>query len=141
MKPEIKWTHLALHVSNIEESVKFYAEFTGFKKIHDRFDKETQIRVVWLSDRPEECEYEFVLVLIEKVAEPEASVQSPIGPLSHIGFSVPTRADVDSIALRGKQRDILTFGPVYLDEVAGYICMLKDPDGHQVEFSFGQVLG
>ena len=35
----------------------------------------------------------------------------------------------------------LLLGPMYRNEVVGYICLITDPDGNNVEFSVEQVLG
>ena len=35
----------------------------------------------------------------------------------------------------------LLLGPMYRNEVVGYICIVTDPDGNNVEFSVEQVLG
>ena len=138
-----QWTHLALNISNLDKSLEFYTSLTPLKKIHERFDQETQMRTAWLSDRPEGRETEFVLVLLEGNPPqiPGARPQVAIAPVSHMGFSTESREDVDRIAERGQQAGILKFGPVYLDPVVGYICILADPDGHQLEFSYGQILG
>jgi hypothetical protein len=36
---------------------------------------------------------------------------------------------------------LLQFGPIFLNPYAGYLCIIHDPDGHNVEFSHGQALG
>ncbi|MBI3949066.1 MAG: VOC family protein [Acidobacteria bacterium] len=142
-KGKAAWTHLALHISNLDRSLEFYTTHTPLRKIHERYDEVTRMRTAWLSDRPEGHETEFVLVLIE--GDPpqikHARPQVPIAPVSHMGFSVETREDVDRIAERGRRAGILRFGPIHLDDIVGYICILADPDGHQLEFSYGQVLG
>ena len=55
--------------------------------------------------------------------------------------------EIDAV-VRGTGRDedgrpqlLLRFGPVLLNEYAGYLCIIADPDGHHVEFSYGQALG
>ena len=60
---------------------------------------------------------------------------------SHFGISMDTREDVDKIAAMAKEDDILVLGPMYRNEVVGYICLIKDPDGNNVEFSVEQILG
>jgi lactoylglutathione lyase len=32
-------------------------------------------------------------------------------------------------------------GPMYRNPVVGYICLVRDPDGNNIEFSVEQVLG
>ena len=36
---------------------------------------------------------------------------------------------------------ILVLGPMYRNDVVGYICLIKDPDGNNIEFSVEQILG
>ncbi len=40
-----------------------------------------------------------------------------------------------------KEDGILVLGPRYMNPVVGYICIVHDPDGNQLEFSVEQVLG
>lgn len=145
MITQVKLTHLAFHVANLDKSIEFYTKFTSMRTIRERFDGETQMRVAWLSDRPAGKETEFVIVLLEGqptlLTTEKVQPQAPLGPISHLGFAMETREEVDKIAELGKQNGILSFGPAYVNEVVAYICILADPDGHQVEFSYGQVLG
>jgi hypothetical protein len=101
------------------------------------------MEVVWLSDRPVDDENAFVLVLQEGTPRsiPNANPQSPLGPISHFGFALPSPEAVDAIANEAKQTGLLQFGPTFLNPYAGYLCLVRDPDGHNVEFSHGQSLG
>src|SRR3990172_3197389 len=91
-----KMTHLALHISNLDRSIGFYTKFTDMKVVHERFDKETNMRTAWLSDRSTGHETEFVIVLLEGTPPqfPTAKPQSALAPLSHIGIALPAREDV-----------------------------------------------
>jgi predicted lactoylglutathione lyase len=101
------------------------------------------MEVIWLSDRSIADDNAFVLVLQEGTprAIPDARPQSALGPVSHLGFALVSRDAVDAIAAVGKQAGLLRFGPTFLNRYAGYLCILQDPDGHNVEFSHGQSLG
>jgi catechol 2,3-dioxygenase-like lactoylglutathione lyase family enzyme len=123
-------THLALGVRDLERTIAFYRRHAHLHVVHDRLDGGT--RVVWLSERPEEPD--FVLVLFEVHAEP------PVAPstLMHLGFAVASRDEVDAAAAEGRRDDVLVIPPHYAGPVVGYFCILRDPDGNQVEFSFGQ---
>jgi len=45
------------------------------------------------------------------------------------------------MAAAAKNAGLLQFGPTFLNSYAGYLCIVRDPDGHNVEFSHGQSLG
>src|SRR5262245_51471234 len=63
------------------------------------------------------------------------------GPISQFGFAVPSREDVDPIDGEAKTSPLVRFGPTFLNPYGGYLCILQDPDGHNVAFSHGQSLG
>jgi lactoylglutathione lyase len=67
--------------------------------------------------------------------------QSPLAPISHLGFASPAREAVDDVATRARELRVLRFGPEFLNPNAGYLCVVADPDGNHVEFSHGQALG
>jgi catechol 2,3-dioxygenase-like lactoylglutathione lyase family enzyme len=125
-------THIALTVRDIGRSVAFYRDFGGFEIVHERRDEESGSAVVWLSDltRP------FVIVLIQN--------QEPIHPLAgsnHLGVSLPSRSDVDDIASRARAEGRLELGPTDSGHPVGYWAIIRDPDGHQLEVSYGQEVG
>ena len=139
-----RWTHLALHVRSLNASIAFYERYTNLRVIDRHSDaSSTGMEVIWMSDQPAAEENSFVLVLQEGVPKstPDAAPQSPLGPISHFGFAVPSREDVDAVASEAKTSGPLRFGPPFLNPYAGYLCIVQDPDGHNVEFSHGQSLG
>jgi catechol 2,3-dioxygenase-like lactoylglutathione lyase family enzyme len=123
-------THLALGVSDLERTIDFYRRHAKLHVVHDRHDGHA--RVVWLSERAEDPA--FVLVLFQVDAEP------PVAPstLQHLGFAVESRAEVDAAAEAARQEGVLSVPPTYAGPVVGYFCIIRDPDGNQVEFSHGQ---
>jgi catechol 2,3-dioxygenase-like lactoylglutathione lyase family enzyme len=123
-------THLALGVSDLERTIDFYRRHAKLHVVHDRHDGHA--RVVWLSERAEDPD--FVLVLFQVDAEP------PVAPstLQHLGFAVESRAEVDAAAEAARQEGVLSVPPTYAGPVVGYFCIVRDPDGNQVEFSHGQ---
>ncbi len=120
---------------NLDASVEFYRDYAGFKVVHDRTDVDAgrSVRVVWLADgsRP------FVLVL----AESAGRVGNPLGPFAHLGIALDSVAAVDEIARKAKADGRLGNGPIDCGPPVGYLCMVRDPDGHTVEFSYGQDVG
>jgi catechol 2,3-dioxygenase-like lactoylglutathione lyase family enzyme len=131
MKP--KFTHVALLVSDVDRTADFYIKYCGLKVLHRRVDPKTGFRSVWLGEN-----LNFVIVAFENKDKP---IQSISKPLSHLGFSLNSREEVDEIAKIAEKERLLRYGPVYFDEVVGYICEVLDPDGNSVEFSYGQQLG
>ena len=61
--------------------------------------------------------------------------------ISHLGISLNSRDEVDHIAAMAKEEGCLLLGPMYRNEVVGYICVVTDPDGNNLEFSVEQDLG
>src|SRR5215470_8474935 len=128
MKPVL--THLALGVHDLERSIGFYRSHVALHVVHDRNDNGS--RVVWLAERAEDPD--FVLVLFE-VGGPAPPAPST---LQHLGFAVASREEVDAAATAARADGILALDPMYAGPVVGYFCIVRDPDGNQVEFSYGQ---
>jgi catechol 2,3-dioxygenase-like lactoylglutathione lyase family enzyme len=130
-------THFALHVADVEETASFYERFAGMQVIRTFGGRGGGAK--WL--RSADASNAFVIVLIEGESPALTSgPQAPIGPLSHFGFAVGSRGDVDAIAEEAKRAGVLAAPPRFANEVIGYHCYLRDPNGHSVEFSFGQAL-
>jgi catechol 2,3-dioxygenase-like lactoylglutathione lyase family enzyme len=147
-------THLALMVRSLDRTIAFYRKYAGLHVVHDRVDGSA--RVVWLGAH--ETDNDFVLVLIGTVADGAgegtwqrltrsflqgaATVTAPllsqVTTLRHLGFAVGSREAVDALAASGRADGMLMIEPVYAGPVVGYFCMLEDPDGNHVEFSYGQ---
>ena len=120
--PDLGLTHLALAVSKLERSIVFYEAWTDLKVIHSREG------VVWLSDGTRS----FGLVLAED------DVPHPLAPFSHLGFAVESAERVHELAERARREGVLRSGPTDSGPPVGTWCFIEDPDGHMVEFSFGQ---
>ena len=129
---DIGLTHIALPVSGIEQSVKFYATYAEMQVVHRRIDKETGMEVVWLTDhtRP------FVIVLIQTL-----SVQPVLSPLAHLGIGCRSREAVDMLCDKARRAGLLVEEPKDSGYPIGYWAFLRDPDGHTLELSYGQEIG
>jgi predicted lactoylglutathione lyase len=55
-----------------------------------------------------------------------------------MGIEMPDRESVDDIAARGEHAGCLAMPATQMPDPIGYICMLRDPDGNLVEFSYDQ---
>jgi lactoylglutathione lyase len=146
--PESLWTHIALPVRSLDDTMAFYDKYTTLENIHERQDPETNLRSVWLANSGDKTEQaaRFVLVLIEGSLPKQITgdIKEEYGfltSISHLGISLNTRDEVDQIATMADEEGILVLGPMYRNDVVGYICLIKDPDGNNIEFSVEQVLG
>ena len=77
---------------------------------------------------------------------PRSSDKDPFGdapiatlsPFAHIGIELPTKEAVDEIAAKGEAAGCLGMPARQMPDPIGYICMLRDPDGNNLEFSYDQ---
>ncbi len=129
---DIGLTHIALPVSDIERSIKFYSTYAGMEVIHRRIDAATGVAVVWLCDRTRP----FAIVLIQT-----DSVHSVLSPLAHLGVGCKSREDMDALCERAKQEGVLLQEAKDSGYPIGYWAFLRDPDGHTLELSYGQEIG
>lgn len=126
----IRWTHITITVSDMERSVEFYRSMCRLEIVRDR--RREGGGTVWLGYEPEARAYPtFVLVLMEGEVTDR---------LDHFGFQCDSRAEVDSIAASAAAREILVHAPTDSGGSVGYWTIIRDPDGHMVEFTFGQPL-
>ena len=146
--PESLWTHIALPVRSLDDTMAFYDKYTTLENIHERQDPETNMRSVWLANPGDKTEQaaRFVLVLIEGSLPKQITgdIKEEYGfltSISHLGISLNTRYEVNQIAAMADEEGILVLGPMYRNDVVGYICLIKDPDGNNIEFSVEQILG
>jgi catechol 2,3-dioxygenase-like lactoylglutathione lyase family enzyme len=146
--PESLFTHVALPVRDLDRTLDFYRKYTTLELIHERTDPETGLRSVWLANSRDKTDAaaRFVLVLIcgSLPTQITGDIEEEYGfltSISHLGISLNTREEVDQIAEMARDEGILVLGPRYMNPVVGYICIVRDPDGNQLEFSVEQVLG
>jgi len=141
-------THIALPVRNLDATLAFYERYTTLVNIHERIDPQTGLRSVWLANQRDVTAdaARFVIVLIcgKLPTAVTGDIKEEYGflrSISHLGISLESRDDVDRVAAMAKEEGCLLLGPMYRNEVVGYICIVTDPDGNNVEFSVEQVLG
>ena len=132
------WTHLALHVADIDKVIAWYEEFTHLSLLYKEEDEDGY--GAWMGDS-NDAESPFILVLGQffEGHDPFAPLEHPpLGPFAHIGIEVPEKAMVDEAAAKGKEAGCLILGPQQMPKRIGYICVLRDPEGNVVEFSYDQ---
>jgi catechol 2,3-dioxygenase-like lactoylglutathione lyase family enzyme len=129
---DIGLTHIALPVTDVDRSIKFYSTYAAMEVIHRRIDSETGVAVVWLCDRTRP----FVIVLIQTDA-----VHPVLSPLAHLGVGCKSREYVDNLCAQAKHEGVLVEEPKDSGYPIGYWAFLRDPDGHTLELSYGQEIG
>jgi catechol 2,3-dioxygenase-like lactoylglutathione lyase family enzyme len=123
-----RWTHITFAVSDIDRSIEFYSTFCNLVVLRDR--RLEGGGTVWLGPETHPGEQpKFVMVL----GKGEISYR-----LDHLGFQCEAREHVDQIAEKAKLLGILELPPTESGPPVGYFTMLRDPDGHLIEFTFGQ---
>ncbi|WP_341501402.1 VOC family protein [Gallaecimonas sp. GXIMD4217] len=126
-------THIALHVKDVQACRHFYESYCGLRVVRTRGEPAEPI--YWLAEPGRESA--FILVLL-----PGGPGQChPDGDFSHLGFALDSRAAVDAAAETAKAEGRLLWPPRQEPWPVGYYCGVWDPDGNQVEFSYGQPLG
>ena len=126
----MRWTHITINCSNLERSIDFYTNLCGLTIVRDR--RLEGRHNVWLGPPTKEGEDPlFVLVIVQD----EIKFR-----LDHFGFQCDSREEVDRIAELAREQNILVGTPTDLGGIVGYFTSVRDPDGHVVEFTFGQPL-
>jgi hypothetical protein len=60
---------------------------------------------------------------------------------AHLGIGCASRARVDELCERARTEGCLMLPPRDAGPPVGYWALLRDPDGHNLELSFGQEIG
>lgn len=132
-RTDVGATHVALPVADVDPSIAFYAAYADMQVVHRRRDEESGTAVAWLSDltRP------FVLVLIQA-----GTVDHGLrGTWCHLGVGVGSRAEVERRCAAARAEGRTVIGPADAGDPVGYWAYIVDPDGHNLEISFGQEVG
>jgi lactoylglutathione lyase len=129
--PDVGLSHVALSVSRLEDSIAFYSRYARMKVVHQR--AEGGIRVAWMTDgtRP------FVIVLAEMAEQRD----TPLAPFGHLGIGCESRAEVDRLCDLARAAGRLKSGPSDDGHPVGYWAFIADPDGNNLEVSYGQEIG
>lgn len=132
LQKDVGLTHVALLVRDPAASIDFYGRYAGMEVVHRRRDELSGRQVLWLSDRTRP----FVVVLIE--AE---RVEGRLEGFAHLGVGCRSRSEVDRLCEQARGEGRLKLGPLDSGEPVGYWAFIEDPDGHNLEISYGQEVG
>ena len=120
---DVGLTHVALPVADLDASIAFYAKYARMDVVHRRPG------AAWISDRTRP----FVIVLLAV-----DRVEHPLRPFAHLGVGCETRDEVDRLCALAREEQCLVGGPNDYGPPVGYWAYIVDPDGHNLEISFGQ---
>jgi catechol 2,3-dioxygenase-like lactoylglutathione lyase family enzyme len=135
---EARWTHVALRVDDIDATIDFYTSMTPLQLI-DRHRDDAGFGA-WLG-MPGATNNPFILVVAQFLPGCDPYADSPkevLAPFAHLGMELPTREAIDQIAARASAAGCLAMAPTQMPSPIGYICMVRDPDGNMIEFSWDQ---
>lgn len=124
-----RWSHVVLKVSDLDRSIAFYRRFCGLEIVRDGRPRG---HTVWLAP-PGKGPGHPAFVLVLYLTEIDCR-------LDHLGFECDSREEVDAVAAEGRELGILAQPAVDVGGDLGYLTMIRDPDGHVVEFTHGQPL-
>ena len=135
---QARWTHVALRVDDIDTTIDFYTSMTPLELIEKRQDDKGF--GAWLG-MPEATNNPFILVVAQFLPGCDPYADAPkevLAPFAHLGMELPTKQAVDDVAARAAADDCLAMPATMMPAPIGYICMVRDPDGNMIEFSWDQ---
>lgn len=133
-----RWTHIALRVKDIEATIAWYEEFTPMELLARNSDDDGWGAWIGMSDSGENP---FILVVAQFKIEKDPFQPAPnavLGPFAHFGIEMTARSQVDEMASKADAAGCLAMPARQMPDPIGYICMVHDPDGNTIEFSFDQ---
>ena len=136
--PKARWTHIALRVKNIDETIAFYTSMTPLEVLDKREDEFGYGAWLGHSDSPDKP---FVLVLAQFFPATDPFKDAPqevLAPFAHLGIELTSREELDAVAARAAEAGCLAMPATEMPPPIGYICMVRDPDGNMIEFSYDQ---
>lgn len=139
LRPETaRWTHIALRVADLDASIEWYQRHTPLRLLDKRQDELGF--GAWLG-QPESASSPFILVLAQFLPETDPYKDWPrevLAPFAHMGIELPDRHAVDAAAALAEREGCLAMDTRQMPDPIGYVCMVRDPDGNMIEFSFDQ---
>ncbi len=128
----VRLTHLGLPVTDLAKSIAFYEKWAGMK-VQERPTDPVGIKGARLAQKGGN----FVISLLEMPVQ----MALPMPGVMHLGLECTSKAQVDKLSADAKKAGILISGPVDSGPDLGYQTYISDPDGNNLEFSFGQKVG
>jgi catechol 2,3-dioxygenase-like lactoylglutathione lyase family enzyme len=121
---------VALQVSDMDRSIAFYERWANMRVVDRLEDPNTGNKAARISDQ----QSSFVIALVQ-TGQP---VEHRLAGLGHLGVGCADREEVDGLSADAERDGCLRRGPIDSGYPLGYWAFLVDPDGHQLELSYGQ---
>ena len=135
--------HIAFRVHNLEKTIQFYEAMLPAKVIARRHGTDfMRSEIAWLEPEGQEG---FAIVAIQPTRVRwllwlfHKLVPRQTRSFEHIGLACPSREAVDERARVAKELGVrVLFPPTFVDEQAGYLFEVVDPDNNPIEWTHGQ---
>ena len=136
--PEVRWTHVALRVKDLDASINWYTENTPLSVLDRREDEMGYGAWLGHDDSPDSP---FILVLAQFFPDTDPFKEAPntvLGPFAHLGIEMPSRSILEETAKKLEAAGSLVMPLTERPPPVGYVLFAQDPDGNTVEFSYDQ---
>lgn len=124
------WHHVLFKVRDADLSIRFYSDYLGMDAVLDQRDSEGK-RWVWLKFAENPHAPLFVLVEDSQIKK-----GTPIANLPTFCFRLADLKPVEEMSAKAKKDNCLVEAAVYGGHMRGYFCVVSDPDGNLMEFSY-----
>jgi catechol 2,3-dioxygenase-like lactoylglutathione lyase family enzyme len=139
--PDVGLTHIAFLVADLDASIGFYARYARMDVVHRRSDPETRSEVAWITDRTRP----FVITLVgvpKSIPRSLLRLSAKLLPhFAHLGVACESREEVDRLCSQARAEGCLRSAPRDSGPPVGYWAFISDPDGNNLEVSYGQEIG
>lgn len=126
-----EWHHILFKVKDADLSIHFYSEYLGMGAVSDQRDGDGK-RWVWM--RFSENPYAPLFVFTEETHL--KSVPGAQAVLPTLSFRLTDLKPVEEISAKAKKDNCLVEPAGYGGHIRGYFCVVSDPDGNLLEFSY-----
>jgi len=119
-------------VKDADLSIRFYSEYLGLTAIVDQKDAEGA-RWVWMRFLENPHAPLYVFFEDSQWKKPE---KAPETSFQRLGFRMTDLDPVEEVSERAKKENCLVEAAHYGGHLRGYFCVVQDPDGNLLEFSY-----
>ena len=128
--PEPRWTHVALRVNNIDETIDWYTANTPMSLITRREDEMGYAAWLGHTDNPDSP---FLLVLSQFFPDKDPFAGAPhtvLGPFAHLGIELPSLEAIQEAEKKLAESGSVALPLTEMPPPVGWVFMAKDPDGN-----------